>query len=71
MHVTSWDDLYSGDSQQALGLWFGTKEQAIHFCQKQGWDYLVQEHKPERIPPKSYADNFVYRPKKLRLIPTK
>ncbi len=48
----------SGDYMQGTSLKFRSKEDAIHFCQKQGWDYFVQEPHAPRIPPKSYAANY-------------
>lgn len=50
---------------------FDTREDAVHFCEKQGWNYYVQEPHKARIPPKSYSVNFVYSPKKLRIHQTK
>jgi ETC complex I subunit conserved region len=50
----------SGDYMQGTSLKFRSKEDAIHFCEKQGWDFFVQEPKTPRIPPKSYAANYSY-----------
>lgn len=61
----------TADSQQSLVMRFDTKEDAIHFCEKQGWHYYVQMPHHARIPPKKYADNFVYSPGKLRIFHTK
>ncbi|KAI0366923.1 hypothetical protein BV20DRAFT_981683 [Pilatotrama ljubarskyi] len=78
----------SADYMQGTRLSFRTKEDAIHFAEKQGWDYYVYEtlqlqapsrltglHSaaPEinRIPPKNYAENFLYKPSKLRIVRTK
>ncbi|EPQ26235.1 uncharacterized protein PFL1_06170 [Pseudozyma flocculosa PF-1] len=61
----------SGDYMQGTSLKFRTKEDAVHFCEKQGWDYHIQEPKVARIPPKSYAANYDYNPKKLRIHHTK
>lgn len=36
-----------------------------------GWNYYVQEPQTPKIVKKSYAENFVYSPKKLRMIMTK
>ncbi|GAC93339.1 potential mitochondrial Complex I [Pseudozyma hubeiensis SY62] len=35
----------SGDYMQGTSLKFRSKEDAIHFCEKQGWDYHVTEPK--------------------------
>ena len=67
---------------------FRTKEDAVHFAEKQGWDYYVYVMLPlqmsthvdlkdsqppmvKRIPPKNYAENFLYRPTTLRWQQTK
>ncbi|KAI0350359.1 hypothetical protein OH77DRAFT_1507036 [Trametes cingulata] len=79
----------SADYMQGTRLSFRTKEDAIHFAEKQGmsssglldqpltdlriagWDYYVAHEEINRIPPKNYAENFLYKPSKLRLIRTK
>ncbi|KAN0127432.1 ETC complex I subunit conserved region domain containing protein [Lactarius tabidus] len=61
----------SADYVQGTRLSFRSKEDAIHFAEKQGWDYYVQAPSPERIPPKNYSENFVYKPNKLRIHRTK
>ncbi|KAF8335833.1 NADH-ubiquinone oxidoreductase 21kDa subunit [Cantharellus anzutake] len=61
----------SADYVQALRMQFNTKEDAIHFAEKQGWNYYVQPPTVKRIPPKAYADNFLYSPGKLRIAHTK
>ncbi|KAK0548219.1 ndufs4 NADH dehydrogenase Fe-S protein subunit [Tilletia horrida] len=50
----------SGDYMQGTSLNFKSKEDAIHFCEKQGWPYFVSEPNKARIPPKSYASNYDY-----------
>lgn len=40
---------------QGTYLKFRTKDDAIHFCEKQNWPYFVQEPHKARIPPKSYG----------------
>lgn len=61
----------SADYMQGTRISFATKEAAIHFAEKQGWDYYVQPTTVKRIPPKNYAENFVYKPDKLRIVRTK
>ncbi|KAF9510083.1 hypothetical protein BS47DRAFT_1348370 [Hydnum rufescens UP504] len=61
----------SADYMQGTRMSFNTKEDAIHFAEKQGWDYYVQPSTVKRIPPKNYAENYVYRPAKLRIAHTK
>lgn len=47
--------LYSADYMQGTAMSFKTKEDAIHFAEKQGWDYQVEKPQVARIPPKSYG----------------
>ncbi|CAG8543745.1 7218_t:CDS:2 [Ambispora gerdemannii] len=61
----------SADAVQALQIKFATKEDAINFAERQGWDYFVQEPKESVFHVKAYADNYKYSPGKLRLIKTK
>ncbi|KAF9115098.1 hypothetical protein BGX27_008901 [Mortierella sp. AM989] len=61
----------SADYMQALAMKFTTKEDAIAFADKQGYDYTVQEPNQKIIKKKVYADNFKYSPKKLRFVKTK
>ncbi|KAL8690181.1 MAG: hypothetical protein Q9218_004314 [Villophora microphyllina] len=61
----------SADFLQGTHLNFKSKEDAIQFAQKQGYEYFVQEPNERKIVPKAYANNFVHTPKKLKKIPTK
>lgn len=61
----------SADFLQGTHLNFKSKEDAIHFAQKQGYEYFVQEPNERRIVPKAYANNFVHSSKKLKHIRTK
>ncbi|KXN88288.1 NADH-ubiquinone oxidoreductase 21 kDa subunit, mitochondrial [Leucoagaricus sp. SymC.cos] len=61
----------SADYMQGTRLSFRSKGDAIHFAEKQGWDYYVQPEAIKRIPPKNYSENFVYKPHKLRIMRTK
>ncbi|KAI0953266.1 hypothetical protein AcW1_007526 [Taiwanofungus camphoratus] len=61
----------SADYMQGTRLAFRSKEDAIHFAEKQGWDYYVQSPEVKKIPPKNYAENFLYKPNKLRQLRTK
>ena len=61
----------SADYLQGTHLNFKSKDDAIHFAEKQGYEYFVQEPNERRIVPKAYANNFVHSPKKLKKIPTK
>ncbi|KAL0961404.1 hypothetical protein HGRIS_006354 [Hohenbuehelia grisea] len=61
----------SADYMQGTRTSFRSKEDAIHFAEKQGWDYYVQPPTVKRIPPKNYAENYVYKPNTLRICRTK
>jgi len=61
----------SADYMQGTRLSFRSKEDAIHFAEKQGWDYYVQPPTAKKIPPKNYAENYVYKPNPLRIARTK
>lgn len=56
---------------QATQLNFNTKEDAIRFAEKQGYEYFVQEPNEGKFIPKAYANNFMYSPKKLKIVRTK
>ncbi|KIM30060.1 hypothetical protein M408DRAFT_328464 [Serendipita vermifera MAFF 305830] len=61
----------SADYMQGTRVTFNSKEDAIRFAERQGWDYYVQPPTIKRIPPKNYAENYVYKPNKLRIARTK
>lgn len=61
----------SGDFMQGTHIHFKTKEDAIAFAEKQGYEYFVQEPNERKFAPKAYANNFLYSPKKLKHIRTK
>ncbi|TGZ85450.1 hypothetical protein EX30DRAFT_301638 [Ascodesmis nigricans] len=61
----------SGDSMQGTHIFFKTKEDAIDFAERQGYDWFVQEPNERVFRPKSYAANFLHSPKKLKVIHTK
>ncbi|KAI0193830.1 putative NADH-ubiquinone oxidoreductase 18 kDa subunit [Astrocystis sublimbata] len=61
----------SADFMQGTKLEFKTKEDAIHFAEKQGYEYFVQEPNKRAFTPKAYANNFLYTPKKLKLVRAK
>ncbi|CAG0882496.1 unnamed protein product [Cyprideis torosa] len=48
----------TGDPLSNMNLKFDNEEEAIEFCEKNGWDYYVEEPKPIKARVKSYADNF-------------
>ena len=61
----------SGDVMQGTHVNFKSKEDAIHFAEKQGYEYFVQEPNSRKIQPKAYANNFLYSERKLKHIRTK
>ncbi|CAK4034865.1 NADH-ubiquinone oxidoreductase 21 kDa subunit, mitochondrial [Lecanosticta acicola] len=61
----------SADFMQGTHLNFESKDDAIRFANKQGYEYFVQEPNERRIIPKAYADQFVHSPKKLKQVRTK
>lgn len=61
----------SADFMQGERMFFKSKEDAIAFAEKQGYEYFVQEPNERRIVPKAYANNFLHSPKKLKTIRTK
>ncbi|KAL2137219.1 hypothetical protein VTI74DRAFT_6430 [Chaetomium olivicolor] len=61
----------SADFMQGTHLSFRSKEDAIAFAEKQGYEYFVQEPNERKFTPKAYANNFLYSPGKLKHIRTK
>ncbi|KAJ1517327.1 NADH dehydrogenase Fe-S protein subunit 4 ndufs4 [Coelomomyces lativittatus] len=64
----------SADPMQGTTLKFDTKESAIRFAENQGWQYKVMDIEPSLVShfeKKTYAENFTYSSKKLRLHKTK
>lgn len=61
----------SRDPMQGVSLKFESKEDAIKYAKEQGWAYEVKEDEQIPMRPKSYADNFLYSAKKLKIIKTK
>ncbi|RMJ10152.1 NADH-ubiquinone oxidoreductase 21 kDa subunit, mitochondrial [Fusarium euwallaceae] len=61
----------SGDFMQGTHINFKSKEDAIHFAEKQGYEYFVQEPNSRKFTPKAYANNFLYSAGKLKHVRTK
>jgi NADH dehydrogenase (ubiquinone) Fe-S protein 4 len=61
----------SADFMQGTHINFKTKEDAVRFAEKQGYEYFVQEPNSRKIVPKAYANNFLWSDKKLKHIRTK
>ncbi len=52
----------SGDTLNQVRLRFASREDAVAFAEREGYDYSVEMPKPHRVRPRSYADNFRYSP---------
>ncbi|TVQ82595.1 MAG: oxidoreductase [Micavibrio sp.] len=52
----------AGDTLGQVRLRFKSKAAAIAFAEEKGWEYMLQEPKKRIIQPRSYMDNFKYRP---------
>lgn len=61
----------SGDFMNGHRIQFKSKEDAINFANKQGYEYFVQEPNQRKFVPKAYANLFTHSPKKLKIITTK
>ena len=55
----------SGDTLNQVKLKFNSKEDAVAFAERQGFDFAVELPTPHRVRPRSYADNFRYSPPKI------
>ncbi|KAG9242290.1 NADH-ubiquinone oxidoreductase 21kDa subunit [Calycina marina] len=61
----------SADFMQGTHVTFNSKEAAIAFAEKQGYEYFVQEPNTRKFAVKAYANNFLWSDKKLKHIRTK
>lgn len=61
----------SADFMQGTHLNFKSREDAINFAEKQGYEYFVQEPAERKFVPKAYANNFMHTFNKLKHIRTK
>ncbi|KAK4544364.1 hypothetical protein LTR36_004255 [Oleoguttula mirabilis] len=61
----------SGDFMQGTHLNFQSKQDAVNFANKQGYEYFVQEPNERKMVPKAYATQFVHEPGKLKQARTK
>ena len=48
----------SGDTRNQIQMKFPTKEEAVAYAERMGYEYDVREPHTRGIRPKSYADNF-------------
>lgn len=56
---------------QATEVKFPSKESAVSFASRQGWNYYVQEPHVRKFTPKSYSTNFEHYTGPLKHIRTK
>lgn len=61
----------SADPLQAMQIKFESKEDAIAYCQRQGWKFMVDDPQLPSMKKKSYADNFSFSKGELKMIHTK
>lgn len=61
----------SKDPNQSLHIKFNTRDDAIRFASRNGFDYWVDETHQANIKSNVYADNFKFSNSKLRFIRTK
>jgi NADH dehydrogenase (ubiquinone) Fe-S protein 4 len=61
----------SADFMNGHRIQFKSKEDAIKFANKQGYEYFVQEPNERKFRPKAYANLFTHVPGKLKIITTK
>jgi len=54
----------SGDTLNQVRLKFATKDEAVAFAERKGWDFMVQDAHQRRVRPRNYAENF--RPDRVR-----
>lgn len=50
----------SGDTLNQIRLSFESRDEAIAFAERKGWEYTVQDAAERRVRPRNYADNFRY-----------
>ena len=48
----------STDTLNQVSLKFGSKDDAVNFAEKNGWDYTIIESNARKVKPKNYSDNF-------------
>ena len=61
----------SADFMNGHRIQFKSKEDAINFANKQGYEYFVQEPNKRKFVPKAYANLFTHVPGKLKVVRTK
>ena len=51
----------SHDTKRQLRMWFDTKEEAVAYAVKKGFEYRVLEPQSRPQRPRAYADNFSFK----------
>jgi hypothetical protein len=51
----------SQDTNRQLRMWFDSKDEAIAFAKKKGFEYRVIEPQARMVRPRAYADNFAFK----------
>ena len=54
--LTGWAG--SGDTRDQISLTFPTREAAVTYCEKQGWDHVIIPAPERKLKLQAYADNF-------------
>lgn len=54
----------SEDTLNQVALKFPTKEEAVAFAERKGWDYFLAPEHERKVTPRNYGDNFRYVPPK-------
>ncbi|MCB1537462.1 MAG: ETC complex I subunit [Rhodospirillales bacterium] len=52
----------SGDTLNQVTLEFPTREEAVAYAERKGWEYTAGQPHPRIVTPRNYVDNFKYRP---------
>jgi hypothetical protein len=54
----------SADTLNQVRLRFLSRDEAVAFAEREGFDYTIETTSPHRVQPRTYADNFRYSPPK-------
>ncbi len=55
-NIMGWTE--SGDTLNQVKIKFNSKDSAVRFSEKRGWDYIISPPHERKIIPKNYSDNF-------------
>ena len=51
----------SHDTTRQLRMWFDSKDEAVAFAKKKGFEYRIIEPQARPLRPRAYADNFAFK----------